>query len=107
MAKKAVTAQERLEQLLAGAKANTDGPELDVETLKGYVDELNSLEAGVNQAKLLRKAATKARDDRLKEVLAEVLKTELAVKSHYGPKSPKVKEYILSQPKPAKKSKGQ
>jgi hypothetical protein len=40
-------------------------------------------------------------------VLAEALKAELAVKSHYGPKSPKVKEFILSQPKAAKKSKGQ
>ena len=107
MAKKAVTAQERLEQLLAGAKANTDGPVLDVVVLKGYVDELNGLEAAVNQAKLARKAATKARDDRLKEVLAETLKAELAVKSHYGPKSLKVKEYVLSEPKPAKKPKGQ
>ncbi len=105
MAKKSVTAQERLEQLLAGAKVNADGPVLDVAALKGYVDELNSLEAAANQAKQAQKAATKARDDRLKVVLAEVLKAELAVKSHYGPKSPKVKEFILSQPKAAKKSK--
>ncbi len=104
MAKKAVTMQERLEQLLAGAKANTDGPALDVAGLKGYVDELNDLEAKLNQAKQAQKAATKTRDVRLKEVLLEVQKAELAVKSHFGPKSPKNKEYILSAPKAVKKA---
>ncbi|MFN8595915.1 MAG: hypothetical protein U0559_07005 [Anaerolineae bacterium] len=103
MAKKAVTAQERLEQLIAGATANPTGPGLNVQTLQGYVTELNGLEAALNQAKQAQKAATQVRDDRLKVVLAEVLKAELAVKAHYGPKSPKVKEYILSAPKAAKK----
>ncbi len=107
MAKKAVTAQERLEQLIAGIKANTDGPALDVAGLKGFVDELNTLEAAVNQAKQAQKAATKARDDRLKDVLLEVQKAELAVKAHFGPRSPKNKEYILSAPKAAKKTTGQ
>jgi hypothetical protein len=106
MAKKAVTAQERLEQLLAGAKANADGPKLDVAGLQGYVGELNDLEAKVNLAKQAQKAATKARDVRLTEVLLEVQKAELAVKSHFGPKSPKNKEYILSAPKAAKKTAG-
>ncbi|CAG0965354.1 hypothetical protein GPROT1_01131 [Gammaproteobacteria bacterium] len=106
MAKKAVTAQERLEQLLAGAKANADGPKLDVTGLQGFVNELNDLEAKVNLAKQAQKAATKARDDRLKAVLLEVQKAELAVKSHYGPRSPKNKEYILSAPKVAKKTTG-
>ncbi len=106
MAKKAVTAQERLEQLLAGAKANADGPALDVAGLKGYVDELNDLEAKVNLAKQAQKAATRSRDDRLKAVLLEVQKAELAVKAHFGPRSPKNKEYILSAPKAAKKTTG-
>jgi hypothetical protein len=106
MAKKAVTAQERLEQLIGGASANTDGPTLDVAELKGFVGKLNTLEANVNQAKQAQKAATKARDDRLKEVLLEVQKAELAVKSHFGPRSPKNKEYILSAPKAAKKAAG-
>ena len=106
MAKKAVTAQERLEQLIGGAKANADGPALNVAALKGYVDELNDLEAKVNQAKQAQKAATKTRDVRLKEVLLEVQKAELAVKSHYGPRSPKNKEYILAAPKVVKKPVG-
>lgn len=106
MAKKAVTAQERLEQLIGGAGANADGPALDVTALQGLVDELNALEAKVNQAKQAQKAATKARDDRLKEVLVEVQKAELAVKSHFGPRSPKNKEYILSAPKAVKKAAG-
>jgi flagellar hook-basal body complex protein FliE len=106
MAKKAVTAQERLEQLIGGVKANADGPKLDVAGLQGFVDELNTLEANVNQAKQAQKAATKKRDDRLKEVLLEVQKAELAVKSHYGPRSPKNKEYILSAPKAVKKATG-
>ena len=106
MAKKAVTAQERLEQLIGGAKSNADGPALDVAALQGLVDELNTLEAKVNQAKQAQKAATKARDDRLKEVLLEVQKAELAVKSHFGPRSPKNKEYILSAPKAVKKAAG-
>ena len=104
MAKIAVSVQERLEQLVAGAKANADGPALNVAGLKGYVDELNDLEAALNQAKLALKAATKARDARLKEVLDEVIKAELAVKSHFGPKSLKVKEYVLSQPRTVKKT---
>ena len=106
MAKKAVTAQERLEQLLAGARANADGPALDVAGLKGYVDELNDLEAKVNLAKQAQKAATRSRDDRLKAVLLEGQKAELAVKAHFGPRSPKNKEYILSAPKAARKTTG-
>ncbi len=104
MAKAAVSAQERLEQLIAGAKANADGPALNVAGLNGYVGELNDLEAALNQAKLALKAATKARDARLKSVLEEVVKAELAVKSHFGPKSPKVKEYIKTQPRAVKKT---
>lgn len=106
MAKKAVTAQERLEQLIGGAKANADGPALDVAVLKGYVDELNDLETKVNLAKQAQKATTKARDVRLKEVQLEIQKAELAVKAHFGPRSPKNKEYILAAPKAVKKAVG-
>ena len=104
MAKAAVSAQERLEQLIAGAGANPDGPSLNVATLQGYVAELNSLEAALNQAKLALKAAAQTRDDRLKAVLGEITKAELTVKAHYGPKSPKVKEYVSAQPRLSKKS---
>lgn len=106
MAKAAVTAQERLEKLMAGAKANSDGPALNSQQLQGFVDELNDLEAELGRAKLAVGAATQARNAKLKEALDVAVKAELAVKSHYGPKSPKVKEYVLSQSRPAKKSKG-
>ena len=44
MVKKAVTIQERLEQLIAGAGANPDGPALDVAGLQAHVTRLNELE---------------------------------------------------------------
>ena len=103
MAKKAVTAQERLEQLLAGAKANADGPALDVAGLKGYVDELNDLEAKVNLAKQAQKAATRSRDVRLKAVLLEVQKAELAVKAHFGPACPRTRSTSCLRPKRPRK----
>ena len=107
MAKKAVNAQERLEALVAGVDANPNGPQLNVSLLKDHVATLNDLEYKLGQAKLALKAASKARDAGLKVALDDVVKAEYAVKAHYGPKSPKVKEYIQprSHPKTKKAAK--
>jgi hypothetical protein len=99
MTKVAVTAQEKIEQLLADAEANADGPLIDVTQLQNYIAELDDLEAKLNEAKLTLKASMKARNERLKLVQEEITKAELTVKSHYGPKSPKTKEYVMAQPR--------
>lgn len=99
MAKVAVTAQEKIEQLLADAEANADGPLIDITQLQNYIAELNDLEAKLNEARLTLKASMKVRNERLKLVQEEITKAELAVKSHYGPKSPKTKEYVMTQPR--------
>jgi hypothetical protein len=105
MAKKAVTTQERLEKLIAGANANPDGPTLDVAALKGLVDTLNGLEYQVSQAKLALSQAVKTRNAQVKDAVDTIVKAELAVKSHYGPRSAKVKEFVLPADKPRAKPK--
>lgn len=99
MAKVAVSLQERMEQLPAGTQANVDDSTLIVTQLQGCLVELDEVEAKLNRAKLTLKASTQAHDDRLKFVQAAITKAELAAKSHYGPKSPKVKEYVMAQPR--------
>ena len=95
MVKKSVTIQERLEQLIAGAGANPDGPALDVAGLQAHVTRLNELEYAATQARLALAAAVKARDENLAQFQEETYKGEYAVKAFYGPRSPKVQEYIL------------
>ena len=102
MAQKAVTTQERLEKLVAGAAANPDGPNLDTQTLQGHVTALNTLEYDVSQAKLALTTKVKARDERLALATTDAQKSEFAVKAMYGPRSPKLKEYILTAPAPSK-----
>jgi len=93
MVKKAVSTQERLEKLIAGAGANPDGPALDAAQLQVHVTRLNELEYGATQARLALAAAVKARDEYLAQ--EATYKAEYAVKAFYGPRSPKVKEYVL------------
>jgi hypothetical protein len=99
MAKVAVTVQEKIEQLLADAEANADGPLIDITQLQNYIAELDDLEAKLNEARLTLRASMKARNERLKLVQEEITKAELAVKLHYAPKTPKAKEYVMTQPR--------
>ena len=100
MVQKAVTMQERAEQLIAGAGANPDGPTLDVAGLQDHVAALNDLAYRVTQAKLALAQAVQTRDKRLRQVTDDVQRAENLVRAAYGLRAPKVKEYVLPGPKP-------
>jgi len=93
MSQKAVQVQERLEKLIAGEQANPDGPQIDAAGLQQHIETVNTHEYQVSQAKLALSGAVEARDAAVKAARDAAVKAEYTVKAHFGPRSPKVKEY--------------